>query len=438
MFRLVVAATAVFLALLAAVKLAFALTPSQGLLREDGLFPLWALWERGTAWAWFVPPLAIAVSVAAWVRRGGMDRAAVPVFLGSAMLVSALVGSSMALTNSGFPSGLTAPFERDEDYWTAVPRFASAGAVWATYTHVQAELPLHAKTHPPGAVAVLKALSRLAGGSLLGVCVGVVLLGTLTIPPLYAWARETVGDRAARRAVLLWASAPAVLLYGATCMDMVFAVPLVIAAWSFERAAERRDARAAVLSGLALGVGLLFTFAGGIVALAFVLVAWPRRALRPLAIAAAVSCGVLVAVYAATGFDWWACFREAARIDAMEWPAWSSPGYYVWTRLMDVFDALVMFGAALSALWVGAMRRGLIGARVPVAWSRAVALACLVAFLCGAFKIGETGRILLFVLPAVAIPVARLLEDDDRAFGLVAAAGFLQAVVFEAVLDTRW
>jgi hypothetical protein len=105
---------------------------------------------------------------------------------------------------------------------------------------------------------------------------------------------------------------------------------------------------------------------------------------------------------------------------------------------MDVFDALVMFGAPLSALWIGAMRRGEPGMSRAAAWGRATARACVVAFLTGAFKIGETGRILLFVLPAAVIPVAELLEDDDRAFGLVAAAGFAQAVVFEAVLDTRW
>jgi hypothetical protein len=438
MVRRVVSATAAFLSVLAAVKIGFALTPSQGLLREDGLFPLWARWERGTAWGWFLPAFAVAAGVLVALRRGGLDRIGAPTFLGIATLLSALTGTTMALTNSGFPSGLTAPFERDEDYWAAVPRFASTRAVWSTYTTVQSDLPLHATTHPPGAVAALKVVSGIAGGSLLGACVAVILLGTLTILPLHAWAREAAGDRAARRAVVLWVTAPAILLYGATCMDMVFAVPLVTAGWLFHRALERNDSRAAALAGGALGVGLMFTFSGGIVAVVFALVAVPRRAFRVVAITAAASIAVLVVVRLTTGFDWLSCLRQAARIDAVEWPAWSSPGYFVWTRLMDVFDALVLFGAALSALWVGVMRRGLIGASGPVTWSRATAIACLLAFLAGAFKIGETGRILLFVLPAVVIPVARMLQDDDRAFGLVAAAGFLQAVVFEAVLDTRW
>jgi hypothetical protein len=438
MIRRVFAATASFLAVLAAVKIAFALVPSQGFLRDDGLFPLWALWERGTAWVWFFPPFAIAVGVLLSAWRWGLDRIGAPAFLAIGMFLTAGVETSMALTNSGFPSGLTAPFERDEDYWSAVPRFVSEREVWSTYTTAQPDLPLHAKTHPPGAVAVLKIVSRLVGGSLLGACVTIVLLGTLTVLPLYAWAREAAGERAARRAVVLWGMAPAILLYGATCMDMVFAVPLVTAAWSFHRAVKRNDPGSAALAGLALGVGLLFTFAGAIAAFAFVLSAASRRAFRPLAIAAATSIAVLAAVYAMTGFNWWACFRQAARIDAAEWPAWSSSGYFVWTRLMDVFDALVMFGAALSALWVGVLRRGIVGAPGLVAWSRAAAIACVVAFLAGAFKIGETGRILMFVLPAAVIPVAKLLEDDDRALGLVAAAGFLQAVVFEAVLDTRW
>jgi hypothetical protein len=438
MVRRVLAASAFFLAALAAVKIAFALNPSQGFLREDGLFPLWALWHRGNAWVWFLPPLGTVAAVAVVWWRGGLDRIGTPAFLASATLLSALTWSSLALTNSGFPSGLTAPFEGEDEYWTAASRFPSAEAIWSRYTAEQEALPLHAKTHPPAAVAVLSVLSWFFGGSLLRVCLAVVLLGTLTILPLFAWAREAAGERTARRAVALWGAAPAVLLYGATCMDMVFAVPLVTSAWLFQRGTERNDFRAAALSGLALGTGLLFTFAGGIVALSFVLVALRRRALRTLAVTAGTAFALLVAVRFATGFDWWLCFRQAARLDAMEWPAWNSTGYFMWTRLMDVFDALVMFGAPLSALWIGAMRRGVPGAPGLATWSRATALACLAAFLAGAFKIGETGRILLFLLPAVVIPVAKLLDDDDGAFGLVAAAGCLQALVFEAVLDTRW
>jgi hypothetical protein len=219
---------------------------------------------------------------------------------------------------------------------------------------------------------------------------------------------------------------------------MVFALPLLTAAWLFHRAVSQDDARAAAFGGLALGIGLLFTFAASVQALVFVFVAASSRRWRPLLVTAGASSLVLFAVRLATGFDWWVCFREAARLDASSWPAWSSASYYVWTRLMGVFDAAILFGAALTATWIGAIRRGVAGKPDAVRWGRATAAACLMALATGAFKIGETGRILVFALPAVVFPVAALLEDDDSAIGLIAVCGLAQAFVFEAVLDTRW
>jgi hypothetical protein len=105
---------------------------------------------------------------------------------------------------------------------------------------------------------------------------------------------------------------------------------------------------------------------------------------------------------------------------------------------MGVLDIAILFGAALFATWVGALRRGVPHAAEATRWGRATAIACLVALAVGAFKIGETGRILVFALPAVVLPVASLLEDDDAAVALIAAVALAQAFVFEAFLDTRW
>ncbi|HZN56177.1 MAG TPA: glycosyltransferase family 39 protein [Candidatus Polarisedimenticolaceae bacterium] len=438
MVRRVLFPLAVFLAVLAVVKIGFARVPSEGLLREDGLFPLWARWERGGAARWFVPVLAAAVGTGLLWRRGAIDRLPAPAFLTGAIALFAGVACALSLTNGGFPAGLTWPLTRDEDYGRDVPRFRSIAELGATFTARQAELSLHGRTHPPGPIAVMLALERLTGGSVVGAALGLVALGALTILPLHALARDALGERGARRAVLLWMTAPAVLLYGATCMDMVFSLPVAVAIWQGERAIASGRARPAVLAGLAIGASLLLTFAAGVAALALALVAASRRGFRVLSIVAGVAVAVLIAARLVWGLDWWTALRQAARLDAADWPAWSSARYFVWTRLMDVFDALILFGAALSAAWAGLLRPGLPSSPAWTAWARGAAAASALAFALGAFKIGETGRILMFLLPAVVVPVAKLLEDDDRAIAIVALAGLAQALVFEAVLDTRW
>ena len=452
----ILTAMGLFAAAVVAIKGLVARVPAEGLLRQDGLFPLWARWERASAWGWFLPPI-LACAVLAWpAARRRISTLRTGVFLAAAVVVAGAVFVSLASTNGGFPAGLIAPFERDADYWSDVPKFHGQAEVWSTWVARQPELSLHGRTHPPGGVSLLLALKALCGGSLTAVCLAVVLLGALTILPLHAWAREHLGEAGARRAVLLWATVPSVLLYGATCMDMVFALPLVAAGWLLfgaldagERPAGgpawRLSARA-VVGGLALGAGGLLTFSAVALLLAVALAAVPRirrggRAARvareTLAIAAGSGLIVLLAARA-FGFGWLDGLREAARIDAAEWPAWSSAGYYAMTRLMDVLDIAILAGAGVAATWIALARRGVAGAPALTILARSTALALGLLFATGAYKIGETGRIFLFLLPAAVLPVAKRLEEDGAGTAIVAAAGVVQAIVMEAVLDTRW
>jgi hypothetical protein len=447
---------ALFLAAVGAFKGLVARIPAEGLLRQDGLFPIWARWERATAWGWFAPPIFLGCLLAWPAARRGISTLPRSAFLAGAIAAAAVVFVSLASTNGGFPAGLTAPFGRDADYWSDVPKFRGQAEVWSTWVARQPELSLHGRTHPPGAVSLLSALSSVCGGNLTAVCLAVVLLGAAGIVPLHAWAREHGSEAGARRAVLLWLTVPSVLLYGATCMDMVFALPLLVGGWLLFGALDAGDrpavgpawrlAARAGAGGLALGAGGLFTFSTVALLLAVALAAVPRirrggRAARvareTLAVAAASGLIVLLAARA-FGFGWLDGLREAARIDAAEWPAWSSAGYFAMTRLMDVLDPAVLAGAGIAATWIALLRRGVPADPALATLARAAAAALGLLFAAGAYKIGETGRIFLFLLPAAVLPVAKVLEEDDAGTALVAAAGFVQAIVMEAVLDTRW
>jgi hypothetical protein len=410
------AAAAVFSAAVVALKLLVALYPTQGLLRSD-LYPLWMRWERGGAGEWLIVAAAMPALLAIpRIRR-------VP-FLPLAITATIGVWVAFAASNGGLRAGLTAPLERDEDYIHDVGK-----ATLSTWVDRQPELSLHSKTHPPGAVLTMEALS----GSPMPVAIGMIFLSALTILPLYAWGRESLGEAGARRAVLLWATIPATLLYGATSMDMVFALPLVTAAWLL-MGVKGDTTLGALLGGVALAIAAMFTFSAGVLALAVGIAAIGRRKLRGPAIAAASCVAFLLLVRVATGFDWWASLRAAAKLDAAEWPAWSSLGYYLVTRLMGVLDFLILAGVAAAPLWIASLR----GSTNLGTISRSVALAALLVLIFGAYKIGETGRILVFLYPVVALRVAEWLDGDDQAILATAVMGFAQALLLEAVLDTRW
>ncbi|GEM_PF-4646734 len=96
----------------------------------------------------------------------------------------------------------------------------------------------------PGARILLWILDRATGGRAGPVSLAVVLLSTLGLLPMLAWARCFLPERGARAAAILWVMTPAVALYGATSMDMIFAVPLMAAGALFAMALTREAAGA--------------------------------------------------------------------------------------------------------------------------------------------------------------------------------------------------
>lgn len=444
--RPILGPAAAFLAALFALKIWPAAVPPEGFLRDDFLFPLWALWERGSVWwRWFLPPVAAIGGLVVASRMGWLERAPAPLFLASVAAASCGVWLSLAFTAGGYPEGLVRPFERDAEYYADVARFASFGEIGAGYLDRQESLSLHGKTHPPGAVALLTVLDRAAGRNLPRVCLAVVALSVAMLPLVHAWGRAHLGEVGARRAALLWAATPAVLLYGATCMDMVFALPLA-ASFALYAVGMRRGTRPAAWgagAGTLLGAGFLFTYSAAVSAAAFAAAAALGRSRRDairLAAAAGGTLGVLVVVRAATGFDAFRGILVAAAIDAREYPAFLSASYYGLTRLMGALDFLLLAGVAGAPALVAAVWRGVPEDPALGRFARATAIALALFLAAGAYKIGETGRIFLFVMPLVALLAARGGGDRvmTRGAWTILALHAAQAGLFEYFLDTRW
>jgi hypothetical protein len=453
----VLRSAAVLAAAIFALKLLPLFLPPEGFVGPDWLYPLWALWRPATAPGWIV--LALAVAVPLLLGEGRLRLGLVPV-----------LWIALALTNGGV-SGLTEPFRREADYHADVARFRSIPEIWQTYEERQPTLSLHGQTHPPGAVTLLSMLDRALGGHLARVCLAVVLLSAAGLLPVYALARACLDRPGAEAATLLWATTPAVALYGATCMDMVFAVPLVASAAAFawgvrgRPGALRTAAGWGLLSGAALALGSLFTFSSALLAVTFLLavalVSRRQPSERPRLLVllgtAGLTCLALILSLRAGRFDWLDCLDTAHRLDARVFPASLSPRYWLLTRVKGVLDVLVLAGPAGAALWLGGMRRRAfarpaeqeeapVSARLlGVALSRAAAMAVLAFLLLGVYKIGETGRILLFLVPLVPlIAVARLQRawptrwSWQRGVTTVSLLNLAQAFLFELLLDTRW
>ena len=123
------------------------------------------------------------------------------------------------------------------------------------FVKLQPHLSLHARMHPPGAIAIVWIISWITGNSPLGISLGVMFLGALTLIPLFLWIRDLTNPRTALIGCLLFTVMPSITLFTATSMDITF---LFFGVWSlflFDRAIKTRSAKWALAAGI--GYGLL-------------------------------------------------------------------------------------------------------------------------------------------------------------------------------------
>jgi methylthioxylose transferase len=280
-------------------------------------------------------------------------------------------------------------------------------------------LPVHAAGHPPGLLLVMDTLGITTPGRLAALCIA----GAALVAPLaYAVGRHVLDERGARLAALLTATAPSVLLFGATSADALFAAVGLLAAWPYA-------ARRPLLGAVALAVASLFAWSLLAIGAWAAILAWRRDGVAAMLRLGLVSAAVLIAFHAAfaalTGFDPLGTLRATEQVYrfgiAGERPYWfwlpGSPTAF-----------LLMLG-------------------LPVAWLALRALANLddaalaifsvlaVAAIAG-FTKAEVERIWLAFAPLVCLAAAAALQD--RHVRPVLAILAAHALAWELLWNTVW
>ncbi len=204
-----------------------AVRPSDKVYR---LVPLYGYWEPH-----FKTGLLVAVVVVAgwlwcfcrwiWIARTRMVAA-----LPALMIAHVLIASSVAMIDGG-PRRLWRPYELlgGTDYIGAVAKVDSPQAFLSDYPRLMPELPMHCQTHPPGGVLFLWAVARLFGDGPVPAAWATIFASSLMVPAVYLLGREVLDEPAARLAACFFILSPSIVMFSATLLDAVFAVPMV---WS--------------------------------------------------------------------------------------------------------------------------------------------------------------------------------------------------------------
>ncbi len=392
--------------------------------------PLYGL-RQLASWKSAAVVLAIAGGWLAWVWRRPSDqpmrRWEWALLLGlQLLLIVAFARSESVLLGKGKSasrmSGLTPGYTMFAD---DAATFSSAGDLMRTYVQRMPSLGWFSQHYPPGILL----LTRMDAASGLPLSLWAVILSCVAATPFVGGLAREAGLPVAGRnaAVLLFATATGVLVYGTVNPGSVVLLPAAACAYFAARAArfpcEAASGRAvscwaAVGLGAGWAVFVLFSFAatvfGTLLGLAVLIgvyeriIPW-RRALVAVGIAGATALGCFLLLYAATGWDALACFRQALAFHHAQQMdgGFDAPPRWVIRSFANLL-AYLLSAAPISllagaTLWRAARR----GSRdLTDVLAKAAGAAILLAAFSGSFFL-ETERIWLFYTPVLAVVAGR-------------------------------
>ena len=384
-------------------------------------------WFTHPKLTWWAAMAVIVLGTAAMIVAPRLLYATRRRFLAGATLLALATRVALNISRHG-PHELIGPLTGQEgrhEYLPTVDLFLADPVGYLRHFPdlIRSGLPIHAVGHPPGPTTVLAAMQEIGLGGAWPEAGLILVLGSLTVVPVYLLGCELGDEPSARLAVLAWLFAPNVLLISATSMDAVFAAVATTAALLLVR-------RRAVAGGLATAAASFLSYA---------LLAVPVWALATLLMRRVRPRTLLVPALVAVG----ACVSSYLVL-------WLLTGYNPVSAYHATKHAYGHGVSRRRPLWFwffGDLAAFLLGLGLPgvILWSRAlsrydaaaVALAVTLLVASGSgFAKAEVERIWLFLIPLAAVSIGPQMRGLWlRPLLLVLVA---QALLVEILFGTTW
>jgi uncharacterized protein YjeT (DUF2065 family) len=382
----------------------------------------------------------------------------VPIVVAIAFVLALNV--TTAMTRGGAPA-LWRPFmpivpEARTEYFADINRVDPGPVAFVrNYTEIMPTLALHSRTHPPGPILYLWAVSRVFGNGVVAAALAAIIGTALSIYPFSLLARNILGPATSRYAIAMYAVTPSLVLFGATSMDGVFLFFPLLATYFFHKSWSHKPVLYSILAGLALSAAMFFTLISFCIGFLFTVEAilsirYPalsRRIWRNLVWAGLTFLVVHGLLYLAAGYNIIRAFATARRM----------AGAYRSEIYSDFWHYLTVSIGNLAAflIGIGVITVALSGREIAEAWSAwrakrptdlfSIALPVVVIVLAFA-KIftGETERTWLFLVPLAIPAAARYLDRHQNAnprsnaWCAVLILLFTQTLATEILLYTFW
>lgn len=335
-----------------------------------------------------------------------------------------------------------------EEYFEDAAGITNLAEFIRHYSEIAPQLSLHGRVHPPGSATLLYLVRQAISPTPFAAGVTVLVVFAAGIVAAWRAFAVVIDERGARVAALMLLAAPSLLDFACTSMDAVFfATACLVLYGTFLSLSDRGTWWQAVLAGIAIYLAAFCSFSAvplGLFIATYSLVLWwsDRRSLRiprQLSIVFLAFLAVYVSVQLAIGFDLWESFEVAKslhyQIMGQVMGRTVASAYFV-TSIGNLSALLVGTGLAIVPLFFCAA-----SAVMRAGTNRTLVLATIatVGMICaGGLYTMETERILMFVMPWLAVSAVATTTLSDSAVVLLLGAGWIQALGMEILLFTLW
>jgi hypothetical protein len=291
----------------------------------------------------------------------------------------------------------------------------SAPLPWLrAFNDTQASLNLHSCTHPPFAVLIHWLFYSIGGTA--GLAVAFTLFSFAQIPLFYVLAKTVIINHfegtvapagSAKALTLLYVLLPAVNIYSVISLDAVIAVTFLCALLGL----VLTDRRLTTVNLAILVVGFCaanaLTF-GGIYLAGLLGILALYRAVRNRSynlLFGAVACGACAFLLALVAFLWFGydhvqAFLTATRLENPQgFRLLADPVEYLGTRVEGVSEILLFLGVGVLATLLRQFHRAESRNTMARLIGKTGIAVCLLMFISGTFRTGETARCCLFIYP---------------------------------------
>lgn len=368
---------------------------------------------------------------------------------------------SVAMINGGF-FAVGAPIGNNLEYYSDVPK---VGGIWSFLGRfTETDLSLHTETHPPGGAIFLWIASKLFDYDLVTASFAIIVFGALILIPIYLLAKQLYGEKVGRYALILCLATPNLILFSATCMDIVFSTFMVWSIYLYFHSLRTRSVFYGVLTGASIAASMLMNFTTttlGIYFIVLAIIAYLRNRplssqdtfldvklhLKMLLISGGVFMLIYILLYLGPRYSIVDNLRVAtARDRGMMGTGYETFERYIFLSIANPMAYFIFVGFPSITLWLREVMKTIQEAFRRVHFDSFL-IAYIVTFVIIIFSTLytlEVERIWMFMSPFILIPAGKHLaayieaRGSFQLFYITAALLWFQIFAFEILLNTRW